>query len=1049
MREFDWSSHPLGLPENWPHSLRIAIRIMLSSRFAMWMGWGAEFFFFCNDAYAPTLGIKQDRALGRKASDVWAEIWKDVGPRAESVVRTGEATWDESLLLFLERSGYPEETYHTFSYSPLPNDDGLTGGLLCVVTEETERVIGERRLALLRDLGADLAAVKVERELFQCVERRLRERSQDLPFALIFLLSEDGKTARLACAHHVEWGSLLAPATTTVGEGETWPLTSVLEKGTPILVDDPGGRFGNVTMKPWDKPPRSALVMPLAQQGQERPAGFLVAGLNPYRPPDRAYRGFLDLLAGQIVAGIASVRAYEAERRRAEVLAELDRAKTTFFSNVSHEFRTPLTLLLGPLEEMAGKPAGKLPEQDRALLTMAHRNGLRLLKLVNSLLDFARIEAGRSRARFDLTDMGAFTADLASSFRSAMGKAGLDFIVECPPLPEPVLIALDAEFRFEYLNAEARNRHGLAPEEYLGRSLWEASPATVGTPLETNFRRVLTEKTPVLFEYFYDPGKQWFEINANPMTGGRLGIFFRDVTESKRASEALRESEERFRNIFENAATGIAITDMEGRFEQCNPAYCAILGYAEEELRRMEFPRLIHPDDVEENMVALHRLQGGELASFEIENRYVRKDGIPVWVLKYGSILRNDAGEPAHLLALVTDITERRLANAALREAKEAAEAANNSKDRFLAVLSHELRTPLTPVLMVVSELEHDPDLRADVKEDLAMMRRNIELETKLIDDLLDLSRITSGKLVLNIEPVDLNEAVHQVGGICHASLHERGIRLEVIHGSGMGMVKADPARLQQVLWNVLKNAIKFTPEGGTIQVTTRCLEAGRSEVRIQDSGIGIHPDVLPRIFDAFEQGNASVTRQFGGLGLGLAISRALADLHGGSIRAESGGAGQGSTFIVELPGDEPPVAASLPDAEPESAGTTGGIRVLLVEDHADTLRMLTRLLRGAGFEVSAFSGVASAIAAVEREPFDVLVSDLGLPDGSGCDIMRHVRGAGNLPGIGMSGFGMDEDLRRSREAGFTEHLVKPISIPHLIAAIRRVTENAGRAGGE
>ncbi|MGB8167897.1 MAG: GAF domain-containing sensor histidine kinase, partial [Chthoniobacteraceae bacterium] len=434
--EFDWSTHPLGPPEGWPQSLKVVIRILLTSRFAMWMGWGPEFYFFCNDAYAPTLGIKLDMSLGLSARNVWAEIWSDVGPRAESVVRTGEATWDESLLLFLERSGYAEETYHTFSYSPVPDDDGSIGGMLCVVTEETERVIGERRLALLRELGADLASINTEQELFRAIGARLVKRSEDLPFALIYLLAADGKSAQLACAHHA-MDAAFAPPEIVLGSGrEVWPATVLFERGALVPVEDLPRRFSNLPCAPWDEPPRRAVLVPIAQQGQERPAGFLVAGLNPYRPFDAAYAGFLDLLAGQIAAGLASARAYEAERKRAEALAELDQAKTAFFSNVSHEFRTPLTLLLNPLEEIVNKAAGEVLEDNRQLATLAHRNGLRLLKLVNTLLDFSRIEAGRTRARFEPVDLATYTSELASSFRSAMEKAGLEFSVECPPLPE-------------------------------------------------------------------------------------------------------------------------------------------------------------------------------------------------------------------------------------------------------------------------------------------------------------------------------------------------------------------------------------------------------------------------------------------------------------------------------------------------------------------------------------------------------------------------------------------------------------------------------------
>jgi PAS domain S-box-containing protein len=389
-------------------------------------------------------------------------------------------------------------------------------------------------------------------------------------------------------------------------------------------------------------------------------------------------------------------------------------------------------------------------------------------------------------------------------------------------------------------------------------------------------------------------------------------------------------------------------------------------------------------------------------------------------------------------------VLERERGNAALREAKEAAEAANQAKDRFLAVLSHELRTPLTPVLLAVSDLTRDSHLPPEVREDLAMIKRNVELETKLIDDLLDLSRITSGKVELKTEPVDLNAAVREVCGICRPQIISQNVSLEMELSDEAGIIDADPARLHQVLWNVVRNAVKFTPAHGRIWVSTARISADQCEVRVRDTGIGIPPEILPRIFNAFDQGEAHITRQFGGLGLGLAISRVLVELHGGTILAESPGAGQGATFIIGLPGHPTKAAAPLPAVVSAGDHAAPSLRLLLVEDHADTAHTLGRLLRAAGFYVIAAADVAGAVAVVEREPFDLLVSDLGLPDGTGYDIMQAVRARRGVPGIAMSGFGMDEDIRRSREAGFAEHLVKPIEVTKLIAAIRRAADKRG-----
>lgn len=443
MAAYDWSRTPLGPHETWPQSLKTAVGIMLASRYAMWMAWGDELTFFYNDAYQPTLGVKAAWALGTRSDRVWAEIWSEVGPRIDIVLRTGTATWDESLQLFLERSGYAEETYHTFSYSPLRDDQSAIAGMLCVVTEETERVIGERRLGILRNLAAELSMANTERDVGAAVERSIGADGRDLPFTLTYLFEPDGMAARLVGTTGIPAGHPAAPVRIEFADGGApWPARALREAGKTIHIDDLA-RLGPLPAGPWSQAPHQALLCPIGQAGQGSLGGFLVAGLNPFRPFDAAYAGFVELVSGQIAAGLDNAHAYEQERRRADALAELDRAKTTFFSNVSHEFRTPLTLILSPLEELLAGPAAGMAPAKLALVETAHRNGLRLLKLVNTLLDFARIEAGRVQATYRPVDLAAFTADIASSFRSAMEQAGLDFRVVTAPLPQPVHVDRD------------------------------------------------------------------------------------------------------------------------------------------------------------------------------------------------------------------------------------------------------------------------------------------------------------------------------------------------------------------------------------------------------------------------------------------------------------------------------------------------------------------------------------------------------------------------------------------------------------------------------
>jgi PAS domain S-box-containing protein len=442
MRAKDWSQTSLGPAVFWPQSLQTCVRIVLTSRQPMFVWWGEELINLYNDAYKTIVGGKHPAALGQPASLVWREIWDQVGPRAEYAMQRNEGTYDEALLLIMERYGYREETYYTFSYSPVPNDEGGIGGIICANTDDTQRIIGERQLALLRDLAAGTTDARSIEDACRLGAASLATNPRDLPFALIYLIDPDRRRATLAGRSGIAAGPM-APEEIALDEPGVWPLARALASAEPHLVD--------LTATPlvlpdnaWDLLPRHAVLLPIAPQGQTGRGGVLVAGLNPYRLFDDAYRRLLSLVAGQLAAAIANAQAYEEERRRAEALSEIDRAKTAFFSNASHEFRTPLTLMLSPLEDMLMRyPTAQTVLSERREIELIHRNGLRLLKLVNTLLDFSRIEAGRVQAVYEPVDLAALTVDLASAFRSTMEKAGLRYTVDCPPLAEAVYVDCD------------------------------------------------------------------------------------------------------------------------------------------------------------------------------------------------------------------------------------------------------------------------------------------------------------------------------------------------------------------------------------------------------------------------------------------------------------------------------------------------------------------------------------------------------------------------------------------------------------------------------
>jgi signal transduction histidine kinase/ActR/RegA family two-component response regulator len=388
-------------------------------------------------------------------------------------------------------------------------------------------------------------------------------------------------------------------------------------------------------------------------------------------------------------------------------------------------------------------------------------------------------------------------------------------------------------------------------------------------------------------------------------------------------------------------------------------------------------------------------------------------------------------------MALSAGMAERRRAEEALQQQKAMVEAADRTKDHFLAMLSHELRTPLTPVISALESLETEPAQTEDSKAALAMVRRNIELETQLIDDLLDFTRITRDKLQLRFVPVDAHLAISNVVEICRAEADSRRLRVHLNLRALTYHVAADAAKFQQIVWNLLKNAIKFTPENGEITISSSNPSPEILTINVRDTGIGMEPEVMQRIFDPFEQGNRSFERRFGGLGLGLAISKSLAQAHGGTLTAQSGGRDRGSTFLLSMQTTSPAEGlAVLPRASGETS--VQGLRILLVDDHQDTCAALEKLLVRRGHLVAATHNVRSAMEAAARNRFDLLISDIALPDGSGIELMRQLQAISKMPGIAISGFGNNGDIEKSLEAGFCEHLIKPVKLEKLEAAMER-----------
>ena len=444
IRSMDWSKTKLGPVEDWPSSLRTMLGVVLGSRFPMLLWWGPDLLHLYNDAYRSILRDKHPASLGAPAAQVWAEVWDVAGPMIRSVQEGGPATWTEDLQLFINSEGMAEETYFTFSYSPVPGDDGRVGGVLNTVQETTAKVQSERQIRMLHDLATRAADAKSENEAYRITTEVLSANELDLPFVLLYALNEKADGALLVGANGwIQYQGPAKPARVSIDAdagAATWPVAQVFRTAREVVVDDLAARFGLLPVGRWNARPVRAIVLPLSRVGQSTPYAVLVAGISPHRAFDDRYQRFFRATADQVTTVVASTRAYEEERKRAEALVEIDRAKTAFFSNVSHEFRTPLTLILGPLEDELSERDQPLPQTRRERIETAHRNSLRLLKLVNGLLDFSRIEAGRVQALYEPTDLAALTVELASSFRSAVERGGLTLTVDCPLLPEPIYV---------------------------------------------------------------------------------------------------------------------------------------------------------------------------------------------------------------------------------------------------------------------------------------------------------------------------------------------------------------------------------------------------------------------------------------------------------------------------------------------------------------------------------------------------------------------------------------------------------------------------------
>lgn len=1136
MRAFDWSSSPVGPVAQWPQSLKTAVSICIGSRYPIVLWWGnPEYTMFYNDGYIPILGVtKHPGWLGRSGRECWKEIWSTVGPMLESVFQTGEATWSEDLLLVMDRNLPREETYFTFSYSPIRGDKDRIDGIFCACYETTGRVIGERRLQTLRDLGR--IAVKSTEEACHVALNTLAANPYDVPFVLIYLLDEDGKRARLVCASGLEGGDEAGPETIVICEPSgpvSWPLRDAFETGRYQVIYDLEKWFGRLPGGPWPEACQTAVVMPVGASGYTKASAFLVAGLSPRRNVDAEYLSFFELIAGHIGTAISNARAYQEERKRAEALAEIDRAKTTFFSNVSHEFRTPLTLMLGPLEETLADP--NLPPVVHDRLDVAHRNSVRLLKLVNTLLDFSRIEAGRIQAVYEAVDLPALTTELASLFRSAIEKAGLKLVVEGLPLDAPVYVdremwekivfnLLSNAFKFTFegqitvalkqsgQNAElevadtgtgipeselahlferfhrvkgARGRSyegsgiGLALVQELVKlhggnvrvksEVGRGSTFTVSIPTGSahlpadrlNIERML-ESTSVRSDAYVGELLKWIpdetnqlnsldsaipEVSALPNDQSRARILLVDDNTDMR---------EYVRRLLATTYEVVTMGDGESALAATRAEEFDLV------LSDVMMPKLdgfgllkaMRADEKTRTIpVILLSARAGEESRVEGMGA-----GADDYLIKPFSARELIARVEAHLnLQRVRRESEAAVLQlvAAEQKARASAEIANRVKDDFLAMLSHELRTPLNAIFGWTHLLKTGKVSEADRARGIDVIQRNAEAQRAIIEELLDISRIVSGKLQLDPKPIELVVVIEAAIDAVRPVAEAKQIEISVAIDRSAGHVLGDAVRLQQVVWNLLSNAVKFTPSQGRVEVELKVL-GQELELMVRDSGDGIAPEFLPYIFERFRQADTSAKRTHGGLGLGLSIVSSLVAMHGGRIRAESDGKGHGATFIVTLPQITDSLPAPHANAVTSSywqqngssselkSDVLSGLKVLTVDDQQDTRELITLALGRYGAEVRSSDSASTALQIIAGWRPDVVVSDIGLPEMDGYDFMRRLRelvGEGEpIPAIAVTGYAGVVDESKALNAGYALHLSKPIELNELAKAIARVS---------
>jgi signal transduction histidine kinase len=961
IREFDWSDTSLGPVEEWPHSLRTCIRIMLDSRQPIWIGWGKDLINLYNDPYKAIVRGKHPWSLGKPAAVVWREIWPTIEPMLRQVMEKDEGTYVESQYLIMERNGYPEETYYTFSYTPIPGDNGGTAGMICFNTDDTERIISERQLSTLTQLGKKLTNSQSTADVIHKTIDTLLENPHDFPLACFYRIMGDK--------------AILADCTDDrTGPHRHANEASRLNRPPEIDLSGSGDIAASAKKALTDRQPEvlgdaSGIIMPIAQSGVREPYGFLLTALNPYRLPDEKYRDFFSLLADQVTTSFGNVHVLDSERKRVQALAEIDQAKTIFFSNISHEFRTPLTLLLGPIEDAINDPDDI--GNNRMRMGVAYRNALRLQKLVNTLLEFSRIEAGRLDGQFTAVDIGAFTADLASSFRSAIEKAGMVLQIDLGPVTDEVyvdpiiwekIILNLISNAFKYT---VRGSITVSIRQDDGEVLISVTDTGIGIPEDQierifdRFHRVENaavrsqEGTGIglaLVKELVRVHHGHIMVSSRPNEGSTFTVVLPTgkahlPVERITTGEAIAISGERDLYVEESLQwlpdpAGLPDSyslDPQGKTREAG-RFLVLLADDNADMRNYvgrllaENYDLITATNGEEAYgltvsrspdlvltdIMMPRLDGFGLLKKIRNNPEVRTTPVIFLSARAGEEARVEGLEAGandyltkpfsarELIARVDSnlridaarrLAEQERLTSELRKMNALLQQSNEDLRQFAHVASHDLKEPIRKVKVYTGRLQEDGASLFSLRATGYLEKINSAANRMLGMVEGVLRYSTINSTEEQTEVVDLNRIVRAIESDLELVIAQKKATLHYLQ---LPTIEGGVVLLYQLFYNLINNSLKFSRADVPCRIhISSMIDQDQALIRITDNGIGFDQEQAERIFDTFSRLNAK--DKYEGTGLGLSLCKKIVLRHGGVIEA-AGKKGEGSEFRILLP---------------------------------------------------------------------------------------------------------------------------------------------------